>query len=983
MKGRKSAPIRPAKTRDPFRYVTADAAKLGNKAKGVFSTHRAHVDIYVHELERTMSEDQKGAISAIYDQHQDQDYSYRFLSDSEQANARSLLMELGLDSATLASVNSKFSIRWSKVVGKGDLKEKRELYSWSVQNKSLISLTLTYHSSDCGYNHLMAGSKKRHNQWEFTGCLAHIEVTHHVLSGKILRIRGHFEHNDGCKVAVCSNRPNIPLHPSVFNECLEMLNSGHTLASVISRNEHMYDAYAYPTMPKTEADILQSRYRWLLDAKDHRTLYRMLDRRRGVNVKQDAHINIDEWLNQDSPLFDKTLASSVFHYKPRTNKEDRFELCISTKEMREASWAYAHKKQIILDGTFGISVSKVLLFIVMAVDEFGKGVPLALLLFSAPSDNRHTAAGYDSSILEKLLKAWRDSLGLSDDGHPFVSAVAITDTDLKERRALDLTYPSILLLICRFHIRQSWQNHRNKCLRGNSAAHSTMRSRLRRLEDTLLATTIFDAALNIIKAEKEDLDRMSLTEDEVVAKGALEHVHYLGKGYWMTSEALWSSWSDKGRHDASAILQCPVEAVVGTTNHLESFNGLLKNQKLQRFKRNNRRLRLDLLVRVLIDETLPEIFKRKQLRQREKDLINKRIMSLPGGEKLVRMFSHIAVASSPIAYLKPDDARDKAAQDLLSNRQISIPEFSQDGFTFTCYSSLTLAMDAAPVTYNIVLRLDGQADCSCPDFQRRGGACKHMRAALLRLDQLRKDSPQIPLPQIILPTSEHDARQQVNPHAQHTSLVSDEDLVKQTDIAFKSLLLDEEDDIFEQGSSDVEPQDSGSSSLIDNPPEAMSSDNLNTNELDRSQDEYDIPVLHSAAKIGVDDQSVIRVLRDLEHVAPKLSQLAEYLRGVHLRTELIPQVLACRISLQPIIEALDRALEKASEDDISGNKQQTRTTIIARGSPSLIDQSTIHSTQPHSESKFGSVSSNKRRLDILPPSPEKGSTKRHHSYSVN
>jgi hypothetical protein len=132
--------------------------------------------------------------------------------------------------------------------------------------------------------------------------------------------------------------------------------------------------------------------------------------------------------------------------------------------MKEAAWKYGHEKQIILDGTFGICNSRILLFIVMAVNKNRKGIPIAFLMFSAPTGNKQSSAGYDTAILTKLLTKWRDSL--TDCGHRYLfpgvvfsPCTAITDTDLKEHGALIAVTPSIWLLICRFHLRQSWKNH--------------------------------------------------------------------------------------------------------------------------------------------------------------------------------------------------------------------------------------------------------------------------------------------------------------------------------------------------------------------------------------------------------------------------------------------------------------------------------------------------------------------------------------------
>jgi hypothetical protein len=111
-------------------------------------------------------------------------------------------------------------------------------------------------------------------------------------------------------------------------------------------------------------------------------------------------------------------------------------------DMREAAWEYAHQKQLILDGTFGVCDSHILLFIALGVDKVGKRVPLAFLLFLAPTGNQATHAGYDTSILQELILAWQRSLG-SQNGVEFTLLVVITDTDMKEHSALTLVWPKI------------------------------------------------------------------------------------------------------------------------------------------------------------------------------------------------------------------------------------------------------------------------------------------------------------------------------------------------------------------------------------------------------------------------------------------------------------------------------------------------------------------------------------------------------------
>lgn len=342
-------------------------------------------------------------------------------------------------------------------------------------------------------------------------------------------IRGYLSHNEECLTCPISRIPVWPVHPSVYKDALERLKSGIPLHDVKATNRALFASFGYQDMPR---DLSKSRYRWLLNKNDHRSLYRQFYQLQGIKVAEQDHINIHEWLDPDSPQFNKTLYDSVFHYSPRTQESDRLEICIATPEMKEAAWKHAHHSQIIVDGTFGISSKKMLLFIVMGVDEANRGVPLAFLLFSAPPVNRKTAAGYDTEILLRLLDAWKKKMG-TRNGEEFDVWVVITDTDLPERAALLRVFPQIILLICKFHLRQSWKNHRVKTLKGSTAQHEDIRERLRRLEEALVASEDYTNATALVTKEKETVTalRDSNDCDAVLAGCAIQHIDYL-TNYW-------------------------------------------------------------------------------------------------------------------------------------------------------------------------------------------------------------------------------------------------------------------------------------------------------------------------------------------------------------------------------------------------------------------------------------------------------------------
>jgi hypothetical protein len=231
--------------------------------------------------------------------------------------------------------------------------------------------------------------------------------------------------------------------------------------------------------PKT-ANI---RYQFL--PSDHVTLYRKFSRQNGVDVRRRPEYNVHDWLDPLSPNFQHEISNAIFHYSARSEVSERFQVCISTKDMNAAAWKYAHCSQLVLDGTFGICTSRLLLFIALAQDENRKGVPLAFFLFSAPTGNKATHAGYNMKILKELLSHWHNHLNcLEPSKGTFTPYVAITDTDTKERGALLQVWPGIVLILCKFHLRQCWMNHRKTTMQCKSSDFwkDCVRGRLQALE---------------------------------------------------------------------------------------------------------------------------------------------------------------------------------------------------------------------------------------------------------------------------------------------------------------------------------------------------------------------------------------------------------------------------------------------------------------------------------------------------------------------
>ncbi|KAI0046733.1 hypothetical protein FA95DRAFT_1667971 [Auriscalpium vulgare] len=777
--------------------------------------------------------------------------------------------------------------------------------------------------------------------------------------------------------------------------------------------------------PGQPLDWAQSGQRWLLRRTDSRSLYRQFNRLEGIDVRDAAHLNVHQWMDPSSPRYNAALASALFHYSARTSKDERFEACIATSAMKAATWRYAHESQIVLDGTFGVCDKKILLFIVMGIDENRKGLPLAFFLFSAPGGNRHTAAGYNTEVLTQLLTGWRNSLG-TRDGVSFTACVAITDTDLMERGALVTVFPDIWLLICKFHLRQSWRNHRNKCIKGDTGAHQDIRSRLHLLEDMLVHSVVHESAIKAIADEREALQELQKVDTlaHQVADQGLQHLKYL-HNYWTSNEALWKSWSDHGRHAAADLLRCPFEGVLPTTNHLESFNGLLKRKHLRRWQRAGRRLRLDILIQLLVFKVLPAIYEQRTMENDERLRWESRIHDAGGARLLnARSVDAMAVRATSIGYLIADDTRDRAAADILQNNQISVPELDANRrLTFTCFSSLALSVETSPVTYIVGLELDGTIDCTCADFLNRGGACKHLRAAILKADQLRTSGTLIPT--ISVPKSLEDAQALRSSRTRTLAPLRDapvmlRDPIEQAANAIEDVLQETEgayqldSDIGHANPADVvgltdaesevetipvdetdSMSESGCSSYFGFEPESeveMEGEEKKVNTRVASQ--KTTPALPGDAEASINTQRVARALHELDEISPRLQYLTTLLASVrHIDNRTadidIKRAASALSYVSSLAEQLGKLVTHPDHDETSTLTQETPEPLYRYKRAVRVpdDADEVAAVAEHWSGTPPPTAGPSRATGygyagLMPPSPEKAS-KRKKSYGVH
>ena len=72
------------------------------------------------------------------------------------------------------------------------------------------------------------------NPYNFTGYLAHAELTKCDSDGQVSQIFGIFDHNPECWASVMTRIPAIPLYPHVYEVAVKQLQNGARSVSIMS-----------------------------------------------------------------------------------------------------------------------------------------------------------------------------------------------------------------------------------------------------------------------------------------------------------------------------------------------------------------------------------------------------------------------------------------------------------------------------------------------------------------------------------------------------------------------------------------------------------------------------------------------------------------------------------------------------------------------------------------------------------------------------
>ncbi|KIJ33980.1 hypothetical protein M422DRAFT_263935 [Sphaerobolus stellatus SS14] len=379
-----------------------------------------------------------------------------------------------------------------------------------------------------------------------------------------------------------------------------------------------------------------------------------------------------------------------------------------------------------------------------------------------------------------------------------------------------------------------------------------------------------------------------------------------------------------------------------------------------------------MLVHLLVMKVLPSIFEQRQLEKREEQRWHDMLRKLPGGEDLLKGHAQGGPLPRPvIAYFIPDAQRDAATQALCDNKQIGIPTQSENGFLFQCYSAFATEYDLQPQIYQIYLGWNRIANCSCPDFLNRGGACKHLRAAILKTESLQQSGLTIPL--IPIPKSESEAHtlhtQTIATHISATTPLSDPmDLspIAKAAATISDIMNENLEVLFDGNEAEAaEP------TIDDEETAGSDSESVTTD----AGDEFDFSMLMSSSRTALDAQSMVRLGYELLNAAHKMGDMASMMPSTPpiIRPESVQNFKVFYSSIMRFAEKILHLIE--------GNEARSQiyptmpvTTQLTNDPKSCPPPSSTSLKHP------GSPIASQRRAPI-PISPEK-SQKHKPSYSI-
>jgi hypothetical protein len=248
-------------------------------------------------------------------------------------------------------------------------------------------------------------TRKSRQMFKFVGCLAFAQVKKKV--DNYMSVFGYLSHLEDCQRCLSYQPPPLHLNEMVIRMARNLLQNH-------ANTSHIFDDNMNFIVNHLDGKVIINDERFLLSNQDLINIRNSMTKEIwGLDKRKAEEINIDQLFGPNSE--DKEIIEATVYYKPRKELNDRFMLVLATKSQRDLAWKFGHQQILYMDGTFGISNKKILLFTLLVLDDQRKGIPIGYLIFSAAGGAQRASSSYNHSILKELILHYKNKLEQEKD----------------------------------------------------------------------------------------------------------------------------------------------------------------------------------------------------------------------------------------------------------------------------------------------------------------------------------------------------------------------------------------------------------------------------------------------------------------------------------------------------------------------------------------------------------------------------------------
>ncbi|CAG8533602.1 33584_t:CDS:2, partial [Racocetra persica] len=586
--------------------------------------------------------------------------------------------------------------------------------------------------------------RKLRQMYDFVGCLAFIRVEKNVNNGKYRRVHGYLEHTEACHRALPKkDTPTLKVNCDIKDMTELLVRANVSIKDIISLNQY------FIRKKLSGRTTLEGQY-FLV------TIYDVKDARRWIKTQKQWPINVNRSVDYNLEYYfgegaqDPDLFRSAIYFEKRKHRHDHVCLVLATEEQLSLAWQYGHEKCIILDDSFETGNKKLLLYVIMVIDEQNKGIPVGYLLFSK-SNSPHAMEENNNEdiILQKLLIEYKKRLNNSNgNSQEFTPRIAIIG-DFRER-VVSQVWNGIDLLYSPHKVRLCWETKADEFLFKGGSKAIECRQALRD-ELTNLFNVLERASESEIRAQVQEMERRA-TERHAEAfnnkidttilflyNGLCEFLKYLQTN-WINDMEMWS-YSNRSR----AANKIGVNVNTWLSEYREGFQIQFNSNRMLRFQQRGHLLRLDVLSLLLLKFITPICIIQRHLWnyvetffKNEKSALEAVLQGeeLEEGQWKCLLEQHI----NTIAFEENDPKTWQEATNLLG-KSLSVEYNGESLYVIINTDNLnpeTCRDNDEMNSYSVCLK--PIFSCHCFHFLVRGGSCAHIMAAVSYVNWLRQQS---------------------------------------------------------------------------------------------------------------------------------------------------------------------------------------------------------------------------------------------------